>query len=106
MFGYPGGAVLPIYDISIPPTSHVLVRHEQGDWRKRYAGRRQAAVAWQLPARRYQPRDRHRQCLHGLDSRRFLPETCDGRHRQRRVSRGRHHRYYLPTNTTVGERRT
>ena len=32
MFGYPGGAVLPIYDelFSAPEIRHVLVRHEQG----------------------------------------------------------------------------
>lgn len=32
MFGYPGGAVLPIYDelFSTPEIQHVLVRHEQG----------------------------------------------------------------------------
>ncbi len=32
MFGYPGGAVLPIYDalFSTPQIRHVLVRHEQG----------------------------------------------------------------------------
>jgi acetolactate synthase-1/2/3 large subunit len=32
MFGYPGGAVLPIYDalFSEPSIQHVLVRHEQG----------------------------------------------------------------------------
>ena len=32
MFGYPGGAVLPIYDAlySVPEIRHVLVRHEQG----------------------------------------------------------------------------
>ena len=32
MFGYPGGAVLPIYDALFgePSIKHVLVRHEQG----------------------------------------------------------------------------
>ena len=32
IFGYPGGAVLPIYDALFRPTgiTHVLVRHEQG----------------------------------------------------------------------------
>jgi acetolactate synthase I/II/III large subunit len=32
LFGYPGGAVLPIYDalFSAPDISHILVRHEQG----------------------------------------------------------------------------
>ena len=32
MFGYPGGAVLPIYDAlySAPSIRHILVRHEQG----------------------------------------------------------------------------
>ncbi|MYL60955.1 acetolactate synthase large subunit, partial [Virgibacillus halodenitrificans] len=33
LFGYPGGAVLPIYDAlyrSNPPFDHVLSRHEQG----------------------------------------------------------------------------
>ncbi len=32
LFGYPGGAVLPIYDalFSVPEINHVLVRHEQG----------------------------------------------------------------------------
>ena len=32
IFGYPGGAVLPIYDALFqhPNVKHVLVRHEQG----------------------------------------------------------------------------
>jgi acetolactate synthase-1/2/3 large subunit len=32
IFGYPGGAVLPIYDEIIPAgrMEHILVRHEQG----------------------------------------------------------------------------
>jgi acetolactate synthase-1/2/3 large subunit len=32
VFGYPGGAILPIYDAlrKFPPIHHVLVRHEQG----------------------------------------------------------------------------
>ena len=32
LFGYPGGAVLPIYDalFAEPRLQHVLVRHEQG----------------------------------------------------------------------------
>ena len=32
LFGYPGGAVLPIYDALFhqPKLNHVLVRHEQG----------------------------------------------------------------------------
>ena len=32
LFGYPGGAVLPIYDALFHQTNvkHVLVRHEQG----------------------------------------------------------------------------
>ena len=32
LFGYPGGAVLPIYDalFAEPRLTHVLVRHEQG----------------------------------------------------------------------------
>ncbi|MFQ5465683.1 MAG: thiamine pyrophosphate-binding protein, partial [Thermodesulfobacteriota bacterium] len=31
IFGFPGGAVLPIYDVLYDePLNHVLVRHEQG----------------------------------------------------------------------------
>ena len=32
LFGYPGGAVLPIYDalFAEPKLKHILVRHEQG----------------------------------------------------------------------------
>ena len=32
MFGYPGGAVIPIYDefIAFPEIKHYFVRHEQG----------------------------------------------------------------------------
>ena len=32
MFGYPGGAVIPIYDeiYSFPEINHYFVRHEQG----------------------------------------------------------------------------
>ena len=31
VFGYPGGAILPIYDAMLDyPIHHVLVRHEQG----------------------------------------------------------------------------
>ena len=32
VFGYPGGAILPIYDalLKFPTIHHILVRHEQG----------------------------------------------------------------------------
>ena len=32
VFGYPGGAVLPIYDalVNFPEFKHILARHEQG----------------------------------------------------------------------------
>ncbi|HZD46336.1 MAG TPA: thiamine pyrophosphate-binding protein, partial [Acidobacteriaceae bacterium] len=31
VFGYPGGAILPIYDaLRMFPIRHILVRHEQG----------------------------------------------------------------------------
>ena len=52
MFGYPGGVLLPIYDVlgDYPELRHVLVRHEQGAAHAAdgYAG---WACAWARPAR-------------------------------------------------------
>ncbi|MEE8357752.1 MAG: thiamine pyrophosphate-binding protein, partial [Anaerolineales bacterium] len=31
VFGYPGGAIMPVYDVMLRyPVHHVLARHEQG----------------------------------------------------------------------------
>ena len=56
MFGYPGGAVLPIYDalFTEPSIRHVLVRHEQGAkgvagfYRRRKDSRRRFGFRHQL----------------------------------------------------------
>ena len=62
VFGYPGGAILPVYDAlrKFPTIHHVLVRHEQGaahmadgytraSGRIARRGRRQKQVRRQLP---------------------------------------------------------
>ena len=45
-FGYPGGAVIDIYDelSNHPDLRHILVRHEQGAVREQHGGGGHAAV--------------------------------------------------------------
>ena len=72
IFGYPGGAVLPIYDALFAASDivHVLVRHEQGavhaaEGYARSTGK-PGVVLGDERARRHQCRDRHRRCADGF----------------------------------------
>jgi len=73
IFGYPGGAVLHIYDELAkfgPRLRHVLARHEQGaihmaEGYSKATGKT-GVGAGDLWTRRYQHHYRHRQCLHGF----------------------------------------
>jgi len=55
VFGYPGGAILPVYDAMLDyPIRHILVRHEQGathmaDGYARASGRTGVAIATSGP---------------------------------------------------------
>ena len=81
IFGYPGGTVLPIYDVLREfPLRHILVRHEQGgahaaDGYSRATGGVGVAIATSR-TRRHQPRHRPR---HRHDGQR-----PDGRHHRQR----------------------
>jgi len=51
VFGYPGGAILPVYDaLRKFPIHHVLVRHEQGAAHMA-DGYARASARWELPSR-------------------------------------------------------
>ena len=71
IFGYPGGAVIPLYDV-LPEFGihHVLVRHEQGAApcrrRLRPRHRQGGRLPGDLRARRDQPGHRHRHGDAGL----------------------------------------
>ena len=54
IFGYPGGAVLPIYDALFQQDSveHILVRHEQGAAHAAGSRAVHTPVRWHLPARK------------------------------------------------------
>ena len=77
LFSYPGGVILPIYDIlgDYPEVRHVLVRHEQGGGHAAdgYAARvgQGRRVHGHLRSRRDQPRhgDRDRPARLGADGR-------------------------------------
>ena len=101
VFGYPGGAVLPIYDALFKQNSlrHILVRHEAGRGPRRRGlcpldrqGRRRAG----------DQRARRDQCGHRPDRRADgfgadrLPDRpgADASDRQRRVPGGRHDRHH------------
>jgi len=63
IFGYPGGAIMPVYDVlpKLPQLRHILCRHEQG------CGMAAIGYARATP-RRDQPRHGHRRCLSGQRS--------------------------------------
>ena len=100
VFGYPGGAILPVYDaLRKFPIHHVLVRHEQGaahmaDGYARASGKVGVAIATSGPgATNLDHRHRHghaRFDSHGLHHRQCLKQGA----RHRRVSGSRHHRHY------------
>ncbi len=101
LWGYPGGAVLYIYDALYKQETiqHVLVRHEQAavhaaDGYARATGEVGVALVTSGPGR-HQRRHRHRHRLHGLDpdGDRHRP-GADAGDRPRRlpgVRHGRHH---------------
>ena len=67
VFGYPGGAILPVYDAMLDyPIRHILVRHEQGathmaDGYARASGKVGVAIATSGPGRdQHGHRHRHR----------------------------------------------
>ncbi len=73
VFGYPGGAVLYIYDelFKQDKVKHVLVRHEQGaahaaDGYSRSSNKVGVCLVTSGPGA-HQRRDRHRHRVHGLD---------------------------------------
>src|SRR6195952_2943333 len=74
VFGYPGGAILPIYDaLRKFPIHHVLVRHEQGaahmaDGYARASGRGGRGVYGDQRPRRDESRNGHCDGDAGLDS--------------------------------------
>ncbi len=76
IFGYPGGANLPIYDaLGNFPIHHVLGRHEQGSTHMADGycprGRRRWCSPGHLWPRRDQPGHRHRHCYDGFFSHRM-----------------------------------
>ena len=96
VFGYPGGAVLPIYDAIFGQNKlrHILVRHEQGavhaaEGYARSTGKVGVVLVTSGPGAT--------NAVTGLtdalmDS---VPIVCiTAPHRQRRVPGGRHHGYY------------
>ena len=101
VFGYPGGAVLPIYDALFQQNDirHILVRHEQGAATCRRGLRpldRQARRrAGHLRSRRHQRRHRHDRRADGFDpDRRPHRPGADLHDRQRRLPGGRHRRHH------------
>ena len=100
VFGYPGGAILPVYDaLRKFPIHHTLVRHEQGashmaDGYARASGRWASPWPQAAPA---QPkschRNRHRDA--GFHSHRLHHRQCvEQSARHRRFSGSRHHRHH------------
>jgi len=81
VFGYPGGAILPVYDaLRKFPIHHTLVRHEQGashmaDGYARASGKVGVAMAHQRP-RRDKPDYRHRHGHAGLHPYRLYYRQC------------------------------
>jgi len=68
IFGYPGGAVLPIYDeiFKQEKVRHVLVRQEGGALHAAIVGETRGRTGDLWP-RRYQRGDRPDRCLDGFD---------------------------------------
>ena len=83
IFGYPGGAVLPIYDAIFKQDKirHILVRHEQGavhaaEGYARSTGKVGVVLVTSGPGR-HQHRDRPHRRAHGLrPDRRASPARC------------------------------
>ena len=101
VFGYPGGAVLNIYDelFKQDKVKHVLVRHEQGavhaaDGYSRSSHKIGVALVTSGPGR-HQRGHRHRHRVHGLDpdGRPHRP-GADARDRPGRVPGMRHGRHH------------
>ena len=86
LFGYPGGVILPLYDIlgDYPELRHVLVRHEQGaahaaDGYARASGRVGVCMGTSR-SRRHQPRHRRSAPRSSTASRWWpSPATCPAR---------------------------
>ena len=103
IFGYPGGAVLPIYDAIFQQNAirHVLVRHEQAavhaaEGYARSTGRVGVVLVTSGP-RRHQRRHRPGGCADGQHPG-GLPDRpgADPSDRQRRLPGSRHHRHHPP----------
>ncbi len=101
VFGYPGGAVLPIYDALFKQNRlrHILVRHEQGavhaaEGYARSTGKVGVVLRHQRPGRDQHGNRSHRRA-DGFGAAR-LPDRPGAHpsHRQRRVPGGRHHRHH------------
>ena len=103
VFGYPGGAVLFIYDelFKQNKVKHILVRHEQGavhaaDGYARSTDKVGVSLVTSGPGR-HQRGDRHRHGLHGLDpARDHHRPGADARDRPGRVPGVRHGRHHAP----------
>ena len=101
LFGYPGGAVLPIYDAIFQQqkVKHILVRHEQGAV---HAAEGYARSTGKVGARAGDLGPGRDQCRHRADRRAdgFDPDRlhhragADASHRQRRVPGMRHRRHH------------
>ena len=101
VFGYPGGAVLPIYDALFQQNDirHILVRHEQARGARRRGLRPLDRQARRRPRhlrpRRHQRRHRHDRRADGLDPDRRADRAGPDLHdRQRRLPGGRHRRHH------------
>ena len=103
IFGYPGGALIPIYDAlyGVEGLEHILCRHEQGgshmaDAYSRSTGKVGVCMG-DFGTRRDESRDGHRDGVHGFD-----PDGGDHRTGapqfdwHRCVSGSRHHRHLPP----------
>ncbi len=101
IFGYPGGAVLPIYDALFQQNKvqHILVRHEQGAV---HAAEGYARSTGKVGTRAGDVRARRDQCSHRPDrcalrlhpARRHHRPGADPSDRQRRVPGMRHRRHH------------
>ena len=103
IFGYPGGAVLPLYDVLFQQDTirHVLVRHEQGavhaaDGYARRPARSASSLVTSGPGATNTVTGLAN-ALHGLDPDRLPTGQVPTPHdRQRRLPGGRHGRHHPP----------
>ncbi len=101
LFGYPGGAVLPIYDalFAQKEVRHILVRHEQGavhmaEGYARSTGKVGCVLVTSGPGR-HQRRHRPDRRADGFDPGRLHHRPgADASHRQRRLPGGGHGRHH------------